>query len=547
MRFFFRATMSTVLATAAMVFQTHAQEDFLLRLVGCVDSAAVAGSRCVSMIDPDNTLRTIDSVSASLSRKKAKTYAPTVAYLRGVMYELKDSTGLAMGYYHDALDGYKKSKDSQRGQLRALRRMFDIHTKNGTTDSALYCMEQGLQIYRCKRNLTDEEKADYSTICNNLAILHRQNDRLAIAEQFYETAYHIRKELVEKSDRYRPLWADILNNYGLYFLDINDSDLAIYYLTKALEIRKGATDTVSVATPSANVIADNHDNLAYAYYMAKQPQLAAEHYENARSIRRGLVQSSEVKERCIDDYIATIQNLAALYKQSNRSIDALAALVELRDALSTLPYSLQPKYLEQLAATKHNIALLYGILNQRQQAVDAMNMAIKDYNLLALADREKYLPEVAVAMNQAANYYSTICDYENAEKYYKKALEINTGLYADNLVEPSEVAGNLNNLGRMYYDQSKMEDAKNCYIKARKIFDQTDPTDIKAALNKAMTNINIVMYYIYEKNSGIADEGFQDCGKYLMEAIEILRPYLFNPSANYYHEYAKKLLDSIIK
>ena len=98
MRFFFRATISTVLATAAMVFQTHAQEDFLLRLVGCVDSAAVAGSRCVSMIDPDNTLRTIDSVSASLSRKKAKTYAPTVAYLRGVMYELKDSTGLAMGY-----------------------------------------------------------------------------------------------------------------------------------------------------------------------------------------------------------------------------------------------------------------------------------------------------------------------------------------------------------------------------------------------------------------------------------------------------------------
>ena len=185
------------------------------------------------------------------------------------------------------------------------------------------------------------------------------------------------------------------------------------------------------------------------------------------------------------------------------------------------------------------------MLNQKAQAADAMNLAIKDYNVLALQDRDKYLPEVAAALNQAANYYADLCDYDNAEKYYKKALEINTKLYADHLIDPSEIAGNLNNLGRLYYDQSKMEDAKDCYIKAKEIFEDDDPTDIKAVLNKAMTNINIVMYYIYEKNSGIENPEYLNCPKYLKETIESLRAFLYNPSASYYHDYAQKLLHTI--
>jgi tetratricopeptide (TPR) repeat protein len=107
------------------------------------------------------------------------------------------------------------------------------------------------------------------------------------------------------------------------------------------------------------------------------------------------------------------------------------------------------------------------------------------------------------------------------------------------------MAANLNNLGRMYYDQSKMEEAKECYIKAKEIFDADDPTDIKAVLNKAMTNINIVMYYIYEKNSGIESDEYQNCAKYLKETIESLRAFLFNASANYYYDYAQKLLRTI--
>ncbi|MBQ1696937.1 MAG: tetratricopeptide repeat protein [Bacteroidales bacterium] len=415
-------------------------------------------------------------------------------------------------------------------------------------DSTLSYMEQQLQYYRGKRKLTDDEKAEYSTVCNNLAILYRKSERLDIAEQFYETAYHLRKELVEKSDRYRPLWADILNNYGLYFIDVNDSDLAIYYLTKALEIRLGNNDTIDAQSPMASVIADNYDNLAYAYYMAHIVHDAAANYEKARAIRRDLVLKSGAPEHYIGGYISTMQNLAALYKRNNQTIDALAAMIELRETLSDLPTNSPTEYLDEIASAKHNTALLYGMLNQKSQAADAMNLAIKDYNVLALSDRDKYLPEVAAALNQAANYYSDLGDYANAEKYYKKALDINTSLYADHLIEPSDMAGNLNNLGRMYYDQSKMEEAKSCYIKAKKIFDgDTDPTDIKAVLNKAMTNINIVMYYIYEKNSGIDSDEYQTCAKYLKETIESLRAFLFNPSACYYHDYAQKLLDTIIK
>ncbi|MBR2105318.1 MAG: tetratricopeptide repeat protein [Bacteroidales bacterium] len=420
-----------------------------------------------------------------------------------------------------------------------------LHTMHEDTDTALVNMEQRLQTYRNKRKLTDEEKADYSTVCNNLAIHYRKNGRLDIAEQFYETAYRIRKELAEKSDRYRILWADILNNYGLYFLDINDKDLAIYYLSKALETRLISGDSLDANSPAANATADNYDNLAFALYKAHQMQEAADNYEKSRAIRRRLVLESGQPECYIGDYITTMQNLAALYKQNNQAIDALAAMIELRETLTQLHTNSPSEYLDQIANAKHNTALLYGMLNQKSQAADAMNLAIKDYNVLALSDRNKYLPEVAAALNQAANYYADLGDYANAEKYYKKALDINTKLYAEHLTDPTEMAANLNNLGRMYYDQSKMEEAKDCYIKAKKIFDADDPTDIKAALNKAMTNINIVMYYIYEKNCGIDSDEYPNCAKYLKETIESLRAFLFNPSANYYYDYAQKLLRTI--
>lgn len=431
------------------------------------------------------------------------------------------------------------------GEAEALSIVGDRNPLQGNTDSTLHNLEQRLQYYRSKRKLTDEEKVDYSTLCNDLAILYRKSKRLEIAEQFYETAYHLRKELVEKSESYRPLWADMLNNYGLYFIDVNDSDLAIYYLSKALEIRLGDSDTTGSQPSCDRAVADNYDNLAYAYYIAHMPHDAIASYEKSRTIRRRLVLDTETPEGGIGDYIATMQNLAAIYKQNHQEIDALAAMIELRETLTQIHTASPNEYLDEIASAKHNTALLYGMLNQKAQAADAMNLAIKDYNVLALQDRDRYLPEVAAALNQAANYYADLCDYDNAEKYYKKALEINTKLYADHLIDPAEIAGNLNNLGRLYYDQSKMNEARDCYIKAKGIFETDDPTDIKAVLNKAMTNINIVMYYIYEKNSGIENPEYLLCPKYLKDTIESLRPFLYNQSANYYHDYAQKLLHTI--
>ena len=431
------------------------------------------------------------------------------------------------------------------GEAEALSIVGDRSTLQGNTDSTLYNLEQRLQFYRSKRKLTDDEKAEYSTVCNDLAILYRKSNRLEIAEQFYETAYHLRKELAEKSDRYRPLWADMLNNYGLYFIDVNDSDLAIYYLNKALEIRLGNSDSTTAQPSDDATIADNYDNLAYAYFTAHLTHDAIANYEKSRTLRRSLVLNTDTPEQYIGDYISTMQNLAAIYKKNHQEIDALAAMIELRETLTQIHTASPNEYLDEIASARHNTALLYGMLNQKAQAADAMNLAIKDYNVLALQDRDKYLPEVAAALNQAANYYADLCDYDNAEKYYKKALEINTKLYADHLIDPSEIAGNLNNLGRLYYDQSKMEDAKDCYIKAKEIFEDDDPTDIKAVLNKAMTNINIVMYYIYEKNSGIENPEYLNCPKYLKETIESLRAFLYNPSASYYHDYAQKLLHTI--
>lgn len=466
----------------------------------------------------------------------------------GMLYENMGDFENAMKYYKLASVNFEATLSLQTNYEaaygNALASVGNLYRKCMQTDSALCYLEQGLHIFRHKEKLTDAENADYSTICNNLAVLYRQKGKPEIAEQFYETAYHIRKELSEKSEVYLPLWCDIMNNYGLFFIDNGDLDLAIYYLAKALEIRNEIYTDKGIG---AAVIADNYDNLAYAYHTSRMQDLAIENYEKSRRIRQELVSSDP--NRNLDDYMSTMQNLAALYKQEGRLVDALAVMVDLREVVSSLLITDDEKKRANLADILHNTALLYSALNQKQQAIDAMNNAIDEYTVLAVVDRNKYAKEVASALIQAGNYYTDIYDYDNAEKYYRKALEINTELCESGLTKVYDLAANFNNLGLMYYQQSEMDKAKECYLKARKIFENSTEisADIQTALNRAMVDINIVVYYIYEKNSELVDDNFSVCDEYLHDAINSLKPYLSNPSANYYHEYALKLMDKIIK
>lgn len=489
-----------------------------------------------------------------LSRSTQKTHRADMSVVLNNMGRMYDNMGEfdnAISYYKMAamnlVTEHKLYPKYTASYANTLANIGNLYRRHNMVDSALYYLQEGLRIFRDKQTLNDIDKVDYSTICNNIAIIYRLTGKPEFAEPFYESAYQMRKYLSTKSSIYMPLWSDILNNYGLYYIDLRDFDMAVYYLDQALQVRERYSQNINTAQTC--IIADNHDNLAYAHQLAGNTDEAIEHYEMSRLMRSGIVDQNP--EMYLDDYLNTLHNLATLYRKDHRDIDALAVLTESAEAIQEfVPEPMPLSFKESMANTLHNISLLYSILGNRQQALDNMLDAIEHYKYLSEYRRRIYLTDLADSYNQAGNYCMDLESYADAEGYYRKALDILSGEYALNNVRAYDVAGTLNNLGLLYYTQNRLPEAKDCYQKARNIFCSDSGVaidDIGTALNSAMTNINIVQYIIYEHNCGISDPDIANCGTYLDEAEAMLKPYLANESARYYYNYAVDLHDNLIK
>ncbi|MCQ2251808.1 MAG: tetratricopeptide repeat protein, partial [Bacteroidales bacterium] len=457
----------------------------------------------------------------------------------------------AISYYKVAASNLGTIYESHQRYIadyaNTLANIGNLYSRYDMEDSALTYLQRGLQVFRGKQELNDIEKMNYSNICNNLAILYRKRGNLAIAEPFYESAYQTRKILSAKSDIYMPLWADILNNYGLYYVDANDYDLAEYYLEQALEVREKYAADNTVANRLA--IADNHDNLAYVESLVQRNDEAAYHYQKSSDIRAKL--AAQNPQLYIADYIQSLENLASQYRIMNSNVEAIVALTEMVEALEYVDKLSNPDYyLEKRADAYHNLSILCYVMGNKNQALQSIRKSIDGYRYLAnTVNRQLYLPDVADALNQAGNYCVDLENYNDAEHYYREALRIMSVEYANRSVPAYTVAGMYNNLGLLYYNQQRMAEAKDCYVRAKDILDNDSESgvDMASILNSAITNINIAQYIIYEVNSGVADSKISDCDRYLDETTALLKPYLANSSANYYYNYAMELKNNIIK
>ena len=429
---------------------------------------------------------------------------------------------------------------------QVLSNIGNIYRKFGTTDSSLKYMEKALTIFRSKPNLNDIEKAEYSKICNNLGLQYKAMGNYDIAEPFFESAYQIRKYLIGKSDAYLPLWADILNNYGLYYVDIQDYDLGIYYLEKALDIRLDLSKDIE----TSRMLAESYDNLGDVYCMIDSLELSEQHYQKSLAERNNLIKHYSPRVE-YPGYVNTMQKLASVYRKDNALLPALI----LMNKLVTNLYEQDTWEGEELdwktmaqADANHNKALILSDLGMKEEARDAMLEAARGYIYGAEEIDFKYYPVAADAYCQVGNLSCDIDDYKSAEIWYKKALSISKELYTSGEMPAYSMVNALNNLGRMYYSMQNMEEAKKCYMEGKEILDndRSFEADMENIITGAIINLNIVEYYIYEKNSGVDDDEYANCVKLLEETISTLKPFTENSGVSHYYEQAQILLKNIL-
>lgn len=427
---------------------------------------------------------------------------------------------------------------------KTLSNVGNLYRKFGLADSSLKYLEMSLNVFRSKPELNDNDKVEYSKLCNNLGLQYRQMGNFDIAEPFFESAYQIRKYLIGKSDAYLPLWADILNNYGLYYVDVQDYDLGIYYLEKALEIRQGLSQDIE----ASRLLAESYDNLGDVYSLIDSLEMSEQYYQKSLEVRGKLINYAHSE---YPGYVGTVQKLAAVYRRDNALYHALMLMtrliIVLEEADTWDGEDLDWKSLAE-ADAYHNQALILSDLGKKKEARDAMLHAARGYHTTAEYVDFKYYPIAADAFCQVGNLSCDIDDYEQAEMWYKSALSISKKLYNSGEVPAYTMVNALNNLGRMYYSMSNMEEAKKCYVEGKELLDSDrgNEADIETILTSAIINLNIVEYYIYEKNSGIDDDEYSNCIKYLEETITILKPFLDNGSVAQYYEQAQLLLNNIL-
>ncbi len=132
---------------------------------------------------------------------------------------------------------------------------------------------------------------------------------------------------------------------------------------------------------------------------------------------------------------------AFLAARQNRFAEAIEAYETLRKTYTEAA---------DIAMTLNNLAILYRETQRMKLAEDAYAEALDNYRKLAAANPEAYLPDVAMTLNNLANLYCDTQRMKLAEDSYAEALDIRRQLAAAN---PEAylpyVATTLNNLANL--------------------------------------------------------------------------------------------------
>jgi tetratricopeptide (TPR) repeat protein len=191
---------------------------------------------------------------------------------------------------------------------------------------------------------------------------------------------------------------------------------------------------------------------------------AEEFYQEALKIRRKLFAENKEAQKELDvasslNNLAELKEIRALYHEAEPLFDE--ALKIRQNRLSSSDHYL-------VGQSLHNLARLYFHLGRYVEAKQYYQEAL-EINESNLEAKKTILPKdflknfLARSYNDIAKLYVALAQYDEAEKYYQKALSINKKILGENNLQ---YASNLDNLGDVYLAQGFADQAENYYSQA---------------------------------------------------------------------------------
>lgn len=204
----------------------------------------------------------------------------------------------------------------------------------------------------------------------------------------------------------------------------------------------------------------------------------------------------------------------------------------------------------EYAAALYNRGRVYGMTDRFQDALKdyAQSLAIVK-NLYGENDLE-----TAKAYNQMGIAYCSLSDYPNAEECCLKAKEIVENIGED----PYLLAVIYNDLGAIYYETDKLNDALMYYLKALDIYNGLPDVEDHLYVSSTYNNLGTLYYNIgdYKKaqeclekamqiDSRLLSDNHPSIAKYLMNLAAIYRRQMDYPNALLAYDKALDIIQSV--
>ncbi|XP_044760514.1 amyloid protein-binding protein 2 [Coccinella septempunctata] len=267
-----------------------------------------------------------------------------------------------------------------------------------------------------------------------IEVLRQASKSCIVKRCFNQAGFLIKQALNLASKLYardeHPQYADTLSDYGFYLLNSDSTEESVRIYEQALEIRKSVFKKYNINVALA------HEDLAYVLYVHEYSSgsfaTASEHAELALKIMNRILHSDHL-------LMASAKRVKALI------IEEIALDLPVLDNANV-----QEKYLreseelhkEALASSfktfgEKNVltAKQYGNLGRLYQSMKKLEEAEK-MHLKAIAIKEELLGpydyEVALSVGHLASLYNyQMCRFSDAEKLYKRSIEINVDLFGE--------------------------------------------------------------------------------------------------------------------
>ncbi len=421
---------------------------------------------------------------------------------------------------------YNQALASTLNNLAALQNSRKRPAREKTTDARPNYEETLKILGDSEKQTSSKKKAAMATALHNSAGLRRRNGDFEGAENEYLRSLALRRELaLENPIVYEDEVARTLNNLArLYCSRKDDSQIvakAEPLLLEALATyrRRNASGGRSRRLEIARALYE----LGEFYRNAKEIPKADEKYGEAKLILRdalALDKSNADDLRLeLSRVLRKIGETRQEVKRYGEALDAFKNALEQFDALQAPP---SWKILSKRAETLEALAELYRLANLSEEELQARRDGAETYARLAQEEPEKKRGERASSFFKLAFALQRRGNFEESEKYYDQALELQrllaTDSNADSKVERRRaVANTLNNLSIVRRQTGRIKlavDAAREALTTYRELERENPGKFKSSIAQALNNLSILLR---------AQRKFNDAEKAVLEALGIRR------------------------